>query len=275
MKLFISLPAQTLEVFSDTGELLHRYSVSTGKKGAGERSGSYMTPRGKHIIRAKIGAGCPENTVFIRRRPSGEYWTPELAIQHAERDWILARILWLSGREPGFNRLGDVDTMRRFIYIHGCPDTAELGTPGSMGCIRMRNRDIVELFDHVPVFSEVNIGEYRIDHGEGQPLSMADENRHTAQALHVLAQDTQGQTIGTARLLKDGQISHLSILPAWQGKGVGVALMRRLLEKAEQNTPLYLYAPEDTLGFYEQFGFIVREATSSNEGVPNFRMQKV
>ena len=133
------------------------YSVSTAKNGPGEKNGSFCTPRGRHIVRAKIGAGQPVNTVFVRRRPTGEVWTPELHAQHPGRDWMLTRLLWLSGCEPGFNRLGDVDTMRRYIYIHGSPDTAEMGRPGSIGCIRMRNRDIVELFERVAPYTEVKI----------------------------------------------------------------------------------------------------------------------
>jgi lipoprotein-anchoring transpeptidase ErfK/SrfK len=135
------------------------YSVSTAKNGPGEKNGSFCTPRGKHIVRAKIGAGQPVNAVFVRRRPTGELWTPELHAKHPGRDWMLTRLLWLSGCQPGFNRLGDVDTMRRYIYIHGSPDTAEMGKPGSIGCIRMRNRDIVELFDRVPPYTPVEIRE--------------------------------------------------------------------------------------------------------------------
>jgi L,D-transpeptidase YbiS len=133
------------------------YSVSTAKNGPGEKNGSFCTPRGRHIVRAKIGAGQPLNTVFVRRRPTGELWTPELHAKHPGRDWMLTRLLWLSGCERGKNRLGDVDTMRRYIYIHGSPDTAQMGKPGSIGCIRMRNRDIVELFDLVPPYTPVEI----------------------------------------------------------------------------------------------------------------------
>ena len=112
---------------------------------------------GKHIIRAKIGDKQPINTVFVKRRPTGEIYTPQLAAQYPNRDWILTRILWLSGCEVGFNRLGEVDTMRRYIYIHGSPDSAAMGKPGSIGCIRMHNDDLLELFDKVPVGTPVNI----------------------------------------------------------------------------------------------------------------------
>ena len=159
MKLLVSVARQSMSLVNDAGVLIKEYPISTAKAGVGEISGSYQTPRGRHIIRAKIGAGQPENTVFVRRRPTGELWTPELAEQHPGRDWILTRILWLSGCEPGFNRLGERDTMRRYVYIHGSPDNAEMGKPGSHGCIRMHNADIVELFEQIPCYSEVLISE--------------------------------------------------------------------------------------------------------------------
>ena len=159
MKIVVSVAAQTLTLLDDDGAVLQVYPVSTAANGVGEVSGSYQTPRGQHVIRAKIGAGVPENTVFVRRRPTGEIWTPELADAFPGRDWILTRILWLSGCEPGFNRLGCVDTMRRYVYVHGSPDTAEMGVPGSHGCVRMRNADIIDLFERVPCYTPVEIRE--------------------------------------------------------------------------------------------------------------------
>ena len=156
MKIEIDPAKQELRL-RDGKKLLKRYAVSTAKRGLGEKNGSLCTPRGRHIVRAKIGAGQPPGTVFVRRRPTGEVWTAELHAKYPGRDWILTRILWLSGREPGKNRLGDVDTMRRYIYVHGSPETAEMGKPGSIGCIRMRNADIVELFELVPPYTEVEI----------------------------------------------------------------------------------------------------------------------
>jgi len=152
----------TIEIDAARQELRfsgRRYRVSTSRNGLGETNGSFCTPRGRHIVRAKIGAGQPLNTVFVRRRPTGEIWTPNLHAAHPGRDWILTRILWLSGCEPGFNRLGDVDTMRRYIYIHGSPEVAEMGRPGSIGCIRMRGEDILELFDQVPHYAPVIVHE--------------------------------------------------------------------------------------------------------------------
>ena len=155
----ISIARQSLKLVDDQGRELRTYVVSTARNGAGERQGSYCTPRGRHVIRARIGAGQPFNAVFVARRPTGEIWSPELQAKYPGRDWILTRILWLSGCEPGFNRHGRVDTMRRYIYIHGSPDVVQMGRPGSIGCIRMRNRDIVELFNLVPPGTQVIISE--------------------------------------------------------------------------------------------------------------------
>src|SRR2546427_13107410 len=152
----ISIPEQNLSLL-ENGREIRRYVVSTSRNGPGERQGSLCTPRGEHIVRAKIGTGQPLNTVFVRRRPTGEIWTPEMAERFPGRDWILTRILWLSGCEPGRNRMGEVDTMRRYIYIHGSPHAAEMGKPGSIGCVRMHNADIVELFDLVVPYTSVEI----------------------------------------------------------------------------------------------------------------------
>lgn len=160
MHIEIDIATQVLELF-EGDKLLRRYSISSGARGVGEQSGSYQTPRGGHLVRARIGADAPPNTVFIGRRPSGEFYTPELREKHPGRDWILTRILWLSGTEPGRNRLGDRDTMRRYVYIHGSPDDVAMGAPGSRGCIRMSNADVIELFDLVAVGTPVEIFEDR------------------------------------------------------------------------------------------------------------------
>ncbi|MDD5296517.1 MAG: L,D-transpeptidase [Rhodocyclaceae bacterium] len=157
VSLRISLSEQSLELRDGEGRVLRRYAVSTALKGGGESSGSFQTPRGRHVVRARIGAGAPLGAVFKGRRPTGEIWSPQLASAHPGKDWILTRILWLSGCEPGRNRLGSVDTMRRYIYIHGTADTEPMGEPRSHGCIRMRNQDILELFDLVPAGTLVDI----------------------------------------------------------------------------------------------------------------------
>jgi L,D-transpeptidase YbiS len=133
------------------------YLVSTAKNGVGCLQGSGCTPTGLHRIRLKIGAGCQSGTVFSGRRPTGEVYDAELATAFPRRDWILTRIMWLEGLESGFNRGRAVDTLRRFIYIHGTPDEAQLGAPASHGCIRMRNADIIELFELVENYTRVHI----------------------------------------------------------------------------------------------------------------------
>ncbi|KPK58124.1 MAG: peptidase [Gammaproteobacteria bacterium SG8_31] len=156
MHLVVDLSTQRMTL-REGGEVLKVYSVSTAANGPGEQQGSEGTPRGRHVIRAKIGSGKPSGTVFVGRRPTGEVWSPQLARRHPSRDWILTRILWLSGTEVGQNRLGSVDSMRRYIYIHGTPETEPMGVPASHGCIRMRNRDVIDLFDQVPTGTPVHI----------------------------------------------------------------------------------------------------------------------
>ncbi len=154
----VSLSEQRLRLLE--GERLAMdVAVSTAARGPGEVMDSGCTPRGWHVIRAKIGAGVPLNTVFKGRRPTGEIYTPQLAERFPGRDWILTRILWLSGTEPGRNRLGRVDSMRRYIYIHGCPDEAPMGVPLSHGCVRMRNIEVLELYERVRAGTPVHIGE--------------------------------------------------------------------------------------------------------------------
>lgn len=159
VRLDVSLAEQRLRLLDNQGNIVKDYSVSTARNGAGERNGSECTPRGRHVVRARVGGGCPVNTVFKGRRPTGEIYSAALRRQYPGRDWILTRILWLSGLEPGFNRLGEVDTMRRFIYIHGAPDDDPMGVPGSHGCVKMRNVDVIELFERVPAGTPLTIRE--------------------------------------------------------------------------------------------------------------------
>lgn len=156
--ILIDVPEQQLFLMS--GDItLTSYPISTAQAGLGEQKDSNQTPRGKHMIRAKIGGDCPLNTVFVGRRPTGEVYHPSLAKEFPHRDWILTRILWLSGLEPGVNRLGQVDTMQRYIYIHGTPDEIPLSIPLSHGCIRMHGLDVIELYDRVNVGTLVYISE--------------------------------------------------------------------------------------------------------------------
>ncbi|WP_428033297.1 L,D-transpeptidase family protein [Amphritea sp.] len=156
MHIRISINRQSLELWRGS-VCLTTYPVSTALNGAGEQKNSGCTPRGRHLIRAKIGAGKPLNTVFRGRRDSGEIYSAELAERYPQRDWILTRILWLSGCEIGRNRLSSVDTMQRYIYIHGTPDSEPMGQPLSHGCIRMRNADVADLFERVSVGTPVFI----------------------------------------------------------------------------------------------------------------------
>lgn len=152
----IDIASQRLDLLR--GErVVASYPVSTATNGAGEREGSEQTPRGRHEVRAKIGAGALLGAVFVGRRPTGEVCTPDRLVAEPNRDWILTRILWLRGLERGRNRGGDRDSMRRFIYIHGTPHESEIGTPASHGCVRMRNEDVVELFDAVAAGTLVEI----------------------------------------------------------------------------------------------------------------------
>ena len=155
-RIVVDLAAQSLTL-TRAGGHSRTWPVSTALGGAGELRDSGCTPRGRHVVRARIGAGLPRGAVLVGRRPTGEVWSPALARSHPGRDWILSRILWLSGLEPGRNRFGRVDTMRRYIYIHGTPDDQPLGVPASHGCIRMRNEDVIELFELTPVGTEVLI----------------------------------------------------------------------------------------------------------------------
>ena len=154
----VSLENQRLELF-DSDKVLKAYRVSTSKNGAGESADSFKTPRGRHVIRAKIGDGLPEGAVFRARRSTGEVYSDELAREDPDRDWVLTRILWLSGTEVGRNRLGSVDTMRRYIYVHGTPYSDRLGEAASLGCIRMSNSDVLELYKLVPLGTVVEIGD--------------------------------------------------------------------------------------------------------------------
>lgn len=152
----ISIAEQTLRLFENEA-CVASYPVSTALNGPGNDYGSGKTPIGVHRVRAKIGDGQPLNAVFIGRRPTGEIYSPALAEQFPQRDWILSRILWLCGCEPGVNRLGNVDSQRRYIYIHGTPDVEPMGVPLSHGCIRMRNDAVAALFERVYVGTPVLI----------------------------------------------------------------------------------------------------------------------
>lgn len=293
MRIWISITQQILELFDDNSSLIRRYVVSTAANGPGEVNGSFRTPRGRHLVRAKIGEGAAENAVFVRRRTTGETWTPELAAEYPGRDWILTRILWLSGREPGFNRLGQVDTMRRYIYLHGSPDSVEMGRPGSIGCIRMRNSDIIELFDLVPAYTHVDIGDFGVEEGDwlrlgnsagtvretvfvgeqGVPADM-EYDRWDPLSLHALARGPGGEAIGTGRLLPDGHIGRIAVLADWRSRGVGSILLLHLMNVARSRglDRIVLNAQTSAEGFYRRFGFTQESAEFMEAGIPHIRM---
>jgi hypothetical protein len=154
----VSIDEQRLQLLQQ-GKVVMDVAVATAANGPGEIQHSECTPRGWHRVRARIGAGCAPNTVFVGRRPTGEIYNPALKAAEPERDWMLTRILWLSGLEPGRNRLGEVDSMRRYIYIHGCPEEDAMGVPSSHGCVKMRNDEVIDLFERVPVGTKVLIQE--------------------------------------------------------------------------------------------------------------------
>lgn len=293
MRARISLPAQTLDLLDDRGSRLSRYSISTARNGPGELAGSQCTPRGRHIVRAKVGAGATAGTVFRGRRPTGEIWSPALDAAEPGRDWILSRLLWLSGIRVGANRLGEVDTMRRYIYIHGAPDSEPMGVPASHGCVRMRNADVIELFDRLPAYSRVDIDDFRVETGDwatlgdrARPLReevfVLEQNvprelewdEADTTSRHVVALDAGSRTIGTGRLLSDGHIGRMAVAAAWRGQGVGAALMETLLAEAAQHTMdrLQLHAQTHATGFYARHGFVAVGDEYLEAGIPHRTM---
>jgi predicted GNAT family N-acyltransferase len=300
MRIAVYLDRQHLELIDDQGVAVASYAVSTARNGAGERYGSFCTPRGLHVVRAKVGAGCALNTVLVGRRPTGEIWTPQLAREHPGRDWMLTRILWLSGRESGFNRGGHVDSLRRKIYIHGAGDDRSLDAPSSHGCVRMKNADVIALFDCVNVGTAVDIVE-----NSAQPFTVRvvtwDAERTRLEGLrtgvfvleqqvpaelefdeddrvcrHALALDTGGRAIGCARLLGDGSIGRVAVQSAWRSRGVGSAMLARLMDVARYAgfERVSLKARSDTREFYERYGFVARGEEFVEVGIRHQRMER-
>ncbi|KAF0815058.1 hypothetical protein IGB42_00135 [Andreprevotia sp. IGB-42] len=276
----IDLAQQTLTLYSGSDEMLHRFVISSARNGTGELTGSYRTPRGRHRIRAKIGAGAPSGAVFRGRRPTGEVWSPELAAAHPQRDWILSRILWLCGEQPGFNRSGQVDSMRRYIYIHGTPDTEPMGKPASHGCIRMRNADVVALFDLVACGIAVEIvapaGEtviYPLPR-RFNPASAGLKALTAAAPLSPVAAaahgwhgcwGTEGQLLAAGRLLTGGN-AELMALP---GLSLPGALLLLLQQQAAQAgwLSLRMLAPYADAGEWQQRGASVASDVVEIDGV--------
>lgn len=311
MRLRIDISRQTLCVFDDMGQTLREYRVSTAANGAGEREGSGCTPLGRHRIRARIGAGQPPGAVFRGRRPTGETWSPELARRYPERDWILSRILWLSGCEPGRNRLGRVDSMRRYIYIHGTPDDEPMGEPRSHGCVRMRNADVIELFDLVEAGTEVDIVESdaRSERGrqavsgagievvvcgwsEAEPIVMPvreavfvqeqgvppelERDAFDGASRHAIARAAGGDVVGTGRLLPDGHIGRMAVSRDWRGRGVGGRILQALIAEAGSRgmAEVVLSAQLTADGFYRAHGFVAEGDIFMEAGIAHRTMRK-
>ncbi len=152
--IIVKLDQQRLLCFDHNGKALCDYPVSTSSLGAGNQNGSFKTPLGEHSIAQKIGAGCAINEVFVGRKALGELNVLRAANEALPEDLITSRILWLQGEEPGLNKginnKGEgVDSYLRYIYIHGTAHENKIGQPASHGCVRMRNKDVIELFDLV------------------------------------------------------------------------------------------------------------------------------
>jgi predicted GNAT family N-acyltransferase len=300
MRLAVYLDRQRIELIDDAGSAIASYPVSTASNGAGERYGSERTPRGLHVVRAKVGAGCLPNTVFVRRRPTGEIWTPQLDAQHTGRDWMLTRILWLSGRETGFNRGGVVDSLRRKIYIHGTGKDATIGIPASHGCVRMRNADVIELFERIGLGTEVEIVEastqsfrVRIVTWDAERARLEQLRREVfvveqqvpeelewdgrdSVCRHALALDAGSAAIGCGRLLPEGDIGRLVVRRAWRGRGVGSAILLRLIDVARYAgfERVGLNSRGDTTDFYARHGFVACGAQFTEAGIVHQRMQR-
>ena len=296
MRIQIRLDRQELDLYGADGALIRRYPVSTARNGPGELNGSGCTPRGRHVIRAIIGRGVPLGTAFKGRRPTGEIWSPALAAAHPGKDWILSRILWLSGLEPGRNRLGRVDSMRRYIYIHGTGDDQPMGVPKSIGCVRMRNREAVELAELVAAGTTVDIRELAppelemLDWPAARPLALPlrlavfvaeqgvplDMERDEADPVsrHTVLRNLSGEVVATGRLLPDGHIGRLAVRRDRRGEGLGARVMAALLDEAGRlgMKHLVLHAQTPAEGFYRRFGFLSVGEVFMEAGIPHIAM---
>ncbi|WP_341679039.1 GNAT family N-acetyltransferase [Niveibacterium sp. SC-1] len=295
----INLARQSLSLLDEQGALVEGFPVSTAALGAGERENSYRTPRGRHRVHACIGDGAAAGAVFVARQPTGEVWSPALAAAHPERDWILTRILWLEGEEPGHNQGPGVDSHQRYIYIHGTPDDQPMGVPASHGCVRMRNEDLLRLFPRVEAGMRVEIvtglpealqlecGDWATMEAltypiretvfvveQGVPTEM-ERDEWDGRSQHLLA-SLAGRAVGTARLLPDGHVGRLAVLPGARGLGVGQALMRRMHELALERgmSTLVLHAQIQAEDFYRALGYLPEGEVFMEAGIPHLTMRR-
>lgn len=296
MRLQIRLDLQVMDLFGEDGAWIRRYAVSTARNGPGEQSGSGCTPRGHHVVRAIIGRGAACGTAFKGRRPTGALWTPEQAVEQPGKDWILSRILWLSGQEPGRNRLGAVDSMRRYIYIHGTGDDQPMGVPRSIGCVRMRNREVIELADLVAAGMSVEISEgappaltvlpWRAARPLVLPLRLAvfvaeqgvpwemEEDADDPVSLHAALRNGRGEIVATGRLLPDGHVGRMAVRRDCRGRGLGRTVLNRLADEARVwgLTRLVLHAQCSAVEFYRREGFVPEGEVFQEAGIPHQRM---
>ncbi|BAL25190.1 GNAT family N-acetyltransferase [Azoarcus sp. KH32C] len=302
MRIHVSIEEQALRLIAADGACIRRYAVSTALNGPGEIQDSGCTPRGRHRIRAKIGDAAPPGTVFRGRRPTGEIWSAELAGQSPGRDWILTRILWLSGCELGRNRLGKVDSMRRYIYIHGTGDDQPMGVPLSHGCIRMRSRDVLELFALVPAGTRVDIEEGRyaahmptiriLDWTEAGALVMPlreevfvgeqgvpaelERDPNDPKYRHAVATDSDGRVIGTGRLLPNGHIGRMAVTADWRNRGIGGRILEALVAEAQRQgrSDVVLNAQISAVDFYLRHGFAPEGEVFVEAGIRHQTMRR-
>ncbi|WP_245589219.1 GNAT family N-acetyltransferase [Chitinimonas koreensis] len=302
-RIVVDLASQTLTLF-DGDAVLQRCRVSTGAAGAGEQMGSYRTPRGRHVIRARIGAGLPAGTVLVGRRPSRETWSPEAHAAAPGRDWILSRILWLCGTQPYYNRFGAVDTMRRYVYLHGTHALAELGRPGSRGCIRLADADLLELFDRVEAGCEVVIVEDAAAPPSSDELAIRrlparlardafalraevfqrelgvpaefERDAADADAHHLVGWDRWGRPVAAARLLPAGTLGRVAVRSDWRGRGAGAKLVAACLAEARALGwhELRLAAEANAVGFWRKQGFQPEGEPFVEAGIAHQRMAK-
>ena len=155
----IKVSEQKLYLLNEAGAVEREYPVSTSKYGVGSENGSEKTPLGLHRIKDKVGGAMPVNMVLVGREPKGLLEDCIRDGVELPDDVITSRIMWLEGMEPGRNQGGHVDTYNRYIYIHGTSEEDKIGTPASIGCIRMLNDDVVELYRLVDKGTEVLIEE--------------------------------------------------------------------------------------------------------------------